>query len=173
MEKRFSDRGALLLGLLVGLGTLGAGMALGTAYRSAHQPPKSVAMWGTAERVVKADRASWELTTQQTGADLKVLYEELKRREEIIRSFLIQKGFEASEIEPSEYSAGPGAGRPHGMSKSFVRVAEGIRLSLSVAVRTSKVDLVEKTHKSTRNCWHAVSWSHPHCRDITSTGWPP
>lgn len=53
---------------------------------------------GLSERIVKADTAIWSLSFEVKSNDIDTLYSDIEKNITVIKSFLKEKGFEASEI---------------------------------------------------------------------------
>ena len=111
MDKN-SSWGFAVLGIAIGLGLIIAGISMSIAFYNTRATERYVTVKGLAERNVDADLAIWPVTFKETGNDLAALYTTVQSRREIIRRFLIDSGFEDSEISLSapsirDYQAEP------------------------------------------------------------------
>src|SRR5688572_12856707 len=59
---------------------------------------KYVEVKGLSEKIVKADVAIWSINFDVKSNDVDTLYAEIEKNTKAIQSFLMSKGFEASEI---------------------------------------------------------------------------
>ena len=100
MEKN-SSRGFAVLGISIGLGIIIAGLSMSIAFYNTRATERYVTVKGLAERNVDADLAIWPVTFKETGNNLAALYKTVQSKRQIIRGFLVESGFEDSEISLS------------------------------------------------------------------------
>ncbi|MBM6992977.1 MAG: SIMPL domain-containing protein [Prevotella sp.] len=60
---------------------------------------RKVTVKGLAEQEVEADKVTWPVSFKEMGDDLPELYDRIARKQQEIKSFLLQNGVKASEIE--------------------------------------------------------------------------
>jgi hypothetical protein len=93
------DRGgAALLGLLLALGLIIGGWALGAEIKATRLSDRYVTVKGLVERTVKSDLAIWPLSYKEAGEDLSVLYAKTEADKKAILQFLDRQGIQSSEI---------------------------------------------------------------------------
>ena len=95
---------------------------------------------GLSEKIVKADVAIWSITFDVKSNDVDSLYASIQTNIDIIKSFLISKGFEDSEINVAPVNIYQDT-----YKDSLFRYNSSTQLS----VYTKKVDLVKSTSKDT------------------------
>lgn len=146
-SKSFSILGAALLGISIGLGTLGSGFFIGKAVYKARMADNFVTVKGIAEREVKADLAAWEIDYREVGNDLVAANAQLERDQQMAISFLQKNGFTAEEIEARPTKVNDLLANPYNSSSSPQKyryiVTAGVR------VRSTKVDLIQKVSQMT------------------------
>lgn len=91
--------GTTLLGLLIALGLIVGGWALGREIKQTRLGDRYVAVKGLVERRVKSDLAIWPISYKEAGDDLSLLYAKTEANKKIILQFLDQEGIQSSEIE--------------------------------------------------------------------------
>lgn len=87
------------LGLLLAVGLVVGGWALGSEIKGMRLGDRYVSVRGLAERTVKADLAIWPIDYKEEGDDLQALYSKTEADRKTILQFLVQQGIQASEIE--------------------------------------------------------------------------
>jgi uncharacterized protein len=95
---------------------------------------------GLSERIVKADVAIWSLNFEVKSNDIDSLYAEITRNTNTIKNFLLQKGFEESEINVAPVNIYQDTYR-----EALFRYNANIQMS----VYTKKVDAVRTASKDT------------------------
>jgi hypothetical protein len=141
------DRAGLaLFGVLLSLGLIIGGWALGAEIKSTRLGDRYVTVKGLVERKVKSDLAIWPLSYKEAGDDLAALYAKTETDKKVVLDFLAQQGVEASEIElgvirvvdtqANEYGGGQRA--PH----RYI-------VEQQISVRTLRVDQVATAAQKT------------------------
>ncbi|MFA7666977.1 MAG: SIMPL domain-containing protein [Burkholderiaceae bacterium] len=92
---------ALLLGVSIAVGLVGAAWIGGQALRAFKQFDRSVEAKGLSEREVMADLAIWPVGFVEADNDLGKLYATLERQGARLTAFLEQAGFKADEMSLS------------------------------------------------------------------------
>ena len=142
MEKN-SSQGFAVLGISIGLGIIIAGISMSVAFYNTRATERYVTVKGLAERNVYSDLAIWPVTFKETGNDLAALYKTVQSRREIIRQFLIDSGFEDSEISLSAPSIRDSQAEP--LYGERVMPKYRYTAQQTVSVRTDKVEQVKAT----------------------------
>lgn len=138
--------GTALLGLLLALGLIVGGWALGAQIKATRLSDRYVTVKGLVERKVKSDLAIWPLIYKETGDDLSSVYAKTEADKKAILQFLDQQGIQSSEIElgvvrvvdtqANEYGGGNRAPRRYIVEQQ-------------ITVRTSRVDPVAAAAQKT------------------------
>jgi hypothetical protein len=95
---------------------------------------------GLSEKIVKADVAIWSINFDVKSNDIDSLYSSIAKNTAAVQSFLLAKGFDASEINVAPVNIFQDT-----YSGSLFRYNSGTQLS----VYTKKVDLVKSASKDT------------------------
>jgi len=95
---------------------------------------------GLSEKIVKADVAIWSMSFDTKSNDIDSLYASIDRNTKTIQSFLMSKGFDASEINVAPVNIYQNAYR----DSLFI-----YNSSTQLSVYTKKVDLVKSASKDT------------------------
>lgn len=131
--KKFSS---VIPALLIAAGIAVSGFALKAGIDNIASRDRIVSVRGLAERTVKADNASWNVSYTITGNDLQALYAQLEDKNATVKSFIKECGIDEADITigtPSVYE--PEAER-YGETNRNYRYA----LTGTVNVNTTKVD---------------------------------
>ena len=99
MEEKNRLPAAAVLGLLVALGLAVAGYFVSETLYKGKLASNTVTVKGFAERDVKADLALWQISFSITGGNLSLLYAQASGNENTLTNFLVQKGFQRTEIK--------------------------------------------------------------------------
>src|SRR5437868_7893919 len=91
--------GTALLGLLIAVGMIIGGLALGAQIKATRLSDRYVTVKGLVERKVKSDLAIWPLTYKEAGDDLAAVYAKTEADRKTILQFLDQQGVKPNEIE--------------------------------------------------------------------------
>ncbi|MGB0034403.1 MAG: SIMPL domain-containing protein [Candidatus Acidiferrales bacterium] len=95
-----NHRGGLaVLGILLALGLILGGWALGAQIKATRLSDRYVTAKGLAEHNVKSDLAIWALGYKDAGDDLAALYAKSESDKKTILKFLSQQGIQPGEIE--------------------------------------------------------------------------
>src|SRR5436309_10408504 len=86
-----------LLGLLLALGLIIGGWALGAQIKATRLSDRYVTVKGLVERKVKSDLAIWALSYKEAGDDLSLVYGKTEADKKAILQFLDQQGIQSSE----------------------------------------------------------------------------
>jgi hypothetical protein len=99
--ERHSFYSYAILGLLVSLGIIIAGFAVGNGISRIRTSDRFVSVRGLAEQDVNADLAIWPISFDITGNDLVDLQQKVDSKRGIVSDFLREAGFTPAEISHS------------------------------------------------------------------------
>jgi hypothetical protein len=129
-----------LAGLLCGLGVAAAGWLLSVSLNSYIASRQTVVVKGLAERVVRADLATWAITFKENGGKLPELQDKMIHNKNTIKTFLTQFNFSPAEMSDSPMSVIDQYSQNYGGQKPLFRYL----LQATVILRSEKVDFVKK-----------------------------
>ncbi|MGD9581974.1 MAG: SIMPL domain-containing protein [Vampirovibrionia bacterium] len=95
---------------------------------------------GLAERIVKADIAIWSINVEVKSNNVDTLYSDIEKNTTTLKSFLLEKGFESSEINVAPVNIYQDT-----YKDALFRYNSNIQLS----VYTKKVDLIRSASQDT------------------------
>lgn len=95
---------------------------------------------GLAERIVKADIAIWSINFEVKSNNVDELYSNIEKNTNSIKSFLIEKGFEASEINVAPVNV---------YQDTYRDALFRYNSNISLSVYTKKVDLIRSASQDT------------------------
>lgn len=135
-----------LLGVLVSLGLIVGGWALGSEIKATRLSDRYVSVRGLAERTVKSDLAIWPLAYKEAEDDLPTVYSKTEADRKAILRFLSERGIQPSEIELGEArvvdtQANEYGGNNHAPHRYIVEE--------EITVMTSRVDQVAAAAQQT------------------------
>lgn len=99
MDENDERGGTNLAGLLIAMGLVLGGWALGSQIKAVRLADRYVTVKGLVERKVKSDLAVWPITYKEAGDDLTTLHAKIEANKNVILQFLDQQGIQSSEIE--------------------------------------------------------------------------
>jgi len=92
-------RGHLVLGVLIALGMVIGGWALGSQIKATRLSDRYVTVKGLVEKQVKSDLAIWPIRFKAAGNELAALHARADADRQIVQEFLTQQGMQSTEIE--------------------------------------------------------------------------
>jgi uncharacterized protein len=95
---------------------------------------------GLSEKIVKADIAIWSLSFEIKSNDVETLYSDIEKNITTIKSFLTEKGFDASEINVAPVNI---------YQDTYKDAAFRYNSTNQISVYTKKVDLAKSTSNET------------------------
>lgn len=95
---------------------------------------------GLSEKIVKADTAIWSLSFEVKSNNIDTLYSDIEKNITTIKTFLVEKGFEASEINVAPVNI---------YQETYKDAAFRYNSNNQVSVYTKKVDLAKATSNET------------------------
>jgi len=138
--------GITLLGLLLALGLIVGGWALGTEIKGIRLGDRYVSVRGLAERTVKSDLAVWPIGYKEAGDDLPSLYSRTESDRKAILQFLSQQGIQSSEIELGVVRVVDNQANEFGGGN---RAPHRYIVEQQITVMTSKVDQIAAAARKT------------------------
>ena len=147
MTDHYAERSpvpALILGVLLAIGLMGAAWLGGQALLEFRQLERSVTVKGLAEREVPADRAIWPIRFSEVSNDLPELYGRMEGNIGKVTAFLREQGFGEDEISPSAPSVTDRQAQDWGdpNARSFRYSASAV-----ITVYSSQVDRVREAQR--------------------------
>jgi hypothetical protein len=134
------------LGLLLALGLIAGGWALGSEIKGIRLGDRHVSVRGLAERTVKSDLAIWPIDYKEAGDDLPSLYSKTERDRKGILQFLGQQGIQPSEIELGVVRVVDNQANEFGGNN---RAPHRYIVEQQITVMTPKVDLIAAATQKT------------------------
>ena len=128
----------VLAGALIALGLCFGGYFIYKGFSSYASKDRAVSVKGLSTRDVKADHAIWPLSYGASGNNLPDLYKYLEGRTQYIRTFLMNLGFKAEDIQEGSISVSDNWDSYYGDRRPEFNYT----LSTSLIVSTDDVDLV-------------------------------
>ena len=142
-----TNRGEItLLGILLALGLVVGGWALGAEIKATRLADRYVSVRGLAERTVKSDLATWNFGYQEIGDDLGPLYSKNEADKKTILDFLRKQGFQSSEISLGEVNVTDTQANTYAQNR---RPLYRYILRQNIGVQTSRVDQVASASQNT------------------------
>lgn len=138
-------KSTIISSVILGLCAIIAFALIGNAYKYRSKTMETIVVTGLAEKDFNSDLIVWSGSYSRKSLDLKEAYIILKADENLIRSYLLKKGINASELQFSsvminkEFSQQTRANGQY-MSQEFT----GYNLTQSVKIESNAVDKVDK-----------------------------
>ena len=134
---------ALIFGVFVAVGLSLLGFFIFRGAQSIKLAERYVTVKGLVERMVKSDRADWEIAIRLSGDNLSDLYKQISEQKAKIQEFLQTVGLEESEIK----NTSPQVNDTHARDWGGQLPPHRYIVELSLKVATQKVDLIEETNR--------------------------
>jgi len=138
-------RSTIMSSVILGICGIIAFALIGNAYKYRSKTMETIVVTGLAEKDFNSDLIVWSGSYSRKSLDLKEAYSILKADENSIRSYLLKKGINASELQFSsvminkEFSQQTRANGQY-MSQEFT----GYNLTQSVTIESKEVEKVDK-----------------------------
>jgi hypothetical protein len=138
-------KSTIISSVILGLCAIIAFALIGNAYKYRSKTMETIVVTGLSEKDFNSDLIVWSGSYSRKSLDLKEAYIILKADENLIRSYLLKKGINASELQFSsvminkEFSQQSSASGQY-MSQEFT----GYNLTQSVKIESNAVDKVDK-----------------------------
>ena len=129
--------------IVLAIGVSIAGAAIGTGFFFSRTTDRYVTVKGLAEREVDADLAIWPITFRVTDDNLNNLQNQIDTDREIVRQFLLEAGFQKSEISyaaPKITDTRTEQRYRNGSAPDYRYIA-----NTTITVRSNNVSLVKST----------------------------
>ncbi len=88
----------VIMGLFIGLGIIIGFWLLSSSLKNLQESQRTVSVKGLSEREVPADQVIWPIVYKEANNDLANLYNSIDAKNNIITSYLIEKGISKNEI---------------------------------------------------------------------------
>lgn len=137
----------LLSTLILSAAIYGAGYSLSHSIVEFRNFDRYVEVKGLDEETVKSNQATWSINFSSSNDNLKKLYQNISSGQDIIVKFLIQQGFDPSEIEKNQVSV------TDNLSNSFNQHNASqprFTANSSISLNTDKVDLLTSATQKTQ-----------------------
>lgn len=125
---------------IMGFGLLIFSLIFFVAARDFSKQGSFVEVKGLSEKIVKADVAVWTLNFEVKSNNIDALYSDLEKNTSSMKSFLIKKGFEDSEINVAPVNI---------YQDTYKDALFRYNANAQLSVYTNKVDLVRSASKDT------------------------
>jgi hypothetical protein len=139
-------RGSAVLGVLLAVGLILGGWALGAQIKATRLADRYVTVRGLVERKVKSDLAIWPLSYKEAGNDLALVYAKSEADKKAILQFLEQMGIQSAEIEVGVVRVVDMQASEYGAAN---RAPYRYIVEQQITVRTSRVDQVATAAQKT------------------------
>ena len=141
------DRNRLsVFGLLLAIGLIAGGWALGMEIKATRLGDRYVTVKGLAERRVKSDLAVWQIDYQETGDDLADVFGKTEANKQTIVDFLKQQEIQSPEIALNVPRVVDTQANQYGERN---RAPHRFIVDQTIVVRTSRVDQVAAAAQKT------------------------
>lgn len=127
-------------GLLLALGIAFSGYLLSDAVKYFRNFDRFVEVKGLSERIVKADKASWQINFNVSGSNLKQIYSQINQQQQVVSDFLVNQGFKKHEYTKQAISVTDNYANAYGNSNT-ARLPQ-YTANTGINVTTANVDLV-------------------------------
>lgn len=144
-EAEMNYRGIATLGVLIALGLIIGGWALGSQIKATRLADRYVTVRGLVEHKVKSDLAIWSLGFKEAGDDLGSVYAKAEANKTTILQFLSEQGMQGSEIEVGVVNVVDTQANEYGGNRAPRRYI----VQQEITVRTSRVDQVAAAAQKT------------------------
>ncbi len=141
MEKH-SPLGAIIIGVALAVAIVIAGLSLSNSIYRFRGGDRFVSVKGLAEREVRADMAIWPISFRETSNDLAEMQNNIDRKRQIVRDFLVSEGFKAEDITFSSPKIMDTRAEAY---NSQTPAAYRYNATTIVTLRSLNVDLVKKS----------------------------
>jgi len=129
------------IGLFIAIGLAVLGYFILTSVKYYKSRDRVVNVKGLAEKEVKANIAIWPIAYKQVGNNLTFLYDEMEKKQLMIKDFLIESGFDKNEISSGQFVAKDRAADAYSNPNLKFRYV----LKNTITVYTKKVELARNT----------------------------
>lgn len=149
MEKQTIYFNALVFGLLLAIGLIGAGFFVAQGVYKAKSADRFVTVKGIAEREVKADLGIWQIDYREVGSNLVELNKNLETHKGQVIAFLKAAGFTDAELEVQPVKVNDRLADVYNNSTQDAAAQQRYIITSGVRIRTARVDLIQKVNTTT------------------------
>ncbi len=137
---------------ILSIGIFGAGFMIGKALYSSKLLNRTVTVKGIAERDVKSDLGIWEVDYREISNNMVDATKRMQHDQELIVSFLKQKGFVDAEIDSQPVKVEDKYANTYDQNNAGTATAANrYVLTGGIRVRTTRVDLIAQVGQSTNS----------------------
>lgn len=137
----------VIAAFVLALGLVAAAIVAGVSIKAIKMADRYVLVRGLEEQDVKADLAFWTLRFKSTGNELTATHAALRAQQDKVKNFLLNKGFEEAEIQPTAVQVFDRQAQQYG-NNGYGNVERYI-LQSGFRVRTDKVDVLSTISRAT------------------------
>lgn len=127
-------------GLLLAIGIACSGYFIANAVKYFRNFDRFVEVKGLSERVVRADKASWQINFNVSGSNLKQIYSQINQQQQIVSDFLVKQGFQENEYTKQAISVTDNYANAYG-NNNTAKLPQ-YTANAGINVTTSNVNLV-------------------------------
>jgi uncharacterized protein len=141
-----TNRNLTVPALIIALGLVVGGWALGAEIKAIRLGDRYVTVKGLVERNVKSDLAIWPISSKEVGDDLATVYAKTEADKQTILQFLNEQGIQGSEIEQGIVRVVDTQANEYGGNN---RASKRYIVEQQVTVRTTRVDEIAAAAQKT------------------------
>lgn len=128
--------------IILAIGLIIAAYMLSSTWRSVSRSNVTITVTGSASKNIRSDLAKWSGSYSRQASTLTEAYDNLKKDMEIVKQYLVNKGFETDKLIFSSVNTTTIYGKNmQGYSTDEVK---GYRLSQTITLESNDVDKIDK-----------------------------
>jgi hypothetical protein len=143
---------SLLSAVIVAVGLILSAIFIGSAVTKSREADDTIRVNGTARRIIHSDYIIWDATVSNQADTVAQAYNELEKSSVMLHHYLIAKGISSSDIFPlaiaTETLFEKSGANDNGGDQTIFRKIKGYKLSQTIEIRSSNVQLVEEVSRS-------------------------
>ncbi len=140
IKENFKNNQSIVIGSALVIFAIVISLAFFVSAYSFSKQGSYVEVKGLSEKIVKADTAIWSMSFEIKSNNIDSLYADIEKNIKTIKSFLVEKGFEATEINVAPVNI---------YQDTYKEAAFRYNSTNQVAVYTKKVDAAKKASNET------------------------
>lgn len=142
-----STKAKIIISIIFGISFILGAFAIGNSYYQAKKPMQTVSVVGLAEKDFSSDLIVYTFNYSVNNMDMKVAYDDLKKKTELVKQYLKEKEINEADItfksvtnhEDNEYNYDRATDRSYYIFKGYV-------LTQSVRIESKEVEKIENLH---------------------------
>lgn len=142
-----SNRTLVIASIILSCGIFFTGLKFAHAIKNFHNFDKYVEVKGLDEKIVKSTQASWQISFSVSADDLEKTYQKVSEAQKTIAQFLLNSGFQPSEIERLPITVMDNRSDPY-IAQNNPNITR-YKATAGASIVTNKVDLVAQTSQNT------------------------